>query len=79
MLKAVTGVFFAFFGVITCFRSQFPHYRTVEVSPEAPFGEQWMSTREIWIGVGVGVALLALSGYLFWSAYRGFRHACKVA
>jgi len=77
-LRAVAGVILASFGFIACFRSHFPHYRTVEVAPGV-FDEQWMSSREIWIGVGVGVALLALSGYFYWSAYRGFSHARNAA
>jgi hypothetical protein len=73
--KAGCGVICAFFGFVCCFREQmFPHYRTVEVSPGI-FQEQWMSGRELWLFIGSGIALFALSGYLFWSAYRTFRHA----
>ena len=77
-LKAVAGALLAFMGLIFCFRSQLPHYRTVETAPSV-FDEQWMSSREIWSSVGFGVALLALSGYLFWSAYRGFRYGHNAA
>lgn len=75
ILKAVAGVFLTFLGLICCFRSQFPHYRTAEISPEAGFREEWMSDREVWMGVLLGITLLALSGYLLWSAHRSFRHA----
>ena len=64
----------AFFGFVFCFSEQmFPHYRTVEVSP-GYFQEQSIPEQELWLSVGFGVVLLVLSGYLFWSAYRTFRH-----
>ncbi len=77
-LKAVAGLMLAFFGLMACFRSQFPHYRTVEVAPGV-FDEYWMSGREVWIGIGLGVALLVLSGYFFRSAYRSIRDARNTA
>lgn len=78
--SAVGALVSALLGVVFCFGDMIlPQYRTVEVSAESPFGEQWMSAREFWISVLVGVALLALSVYLCRITYRIFKHARNVA
>ena len=78
--SAVGALVSGFFGVVFCFGDMiYPLYRTVEVSAEHPFGEQWMSSQEFWISVLVGVALLGLSIYLCRTTYRIIRHAHNVA
>lgn len=73
--KAGGGVVCAFVGLILCLREQiFPSYKTIEVS-RGVFQEQWVSGRELWTGVTLGIGLLVLASYLFRSAYRGLRQA----
>jgi hypothetical protein len=70
--KILIGGFIAFCGIVSCLRSQFPSYRTIEVEPGV-FQEQWISNREIWIGIGFGALLLSFSIYLFRDARRDMR------
>lgn len=72
-LKLSAAVVLVCWGLVECFRNQFPHHRTIEVAPGV-YAEQWMTDGEVWAGIAVGVVLLGLSGGLCWSACRSIWH-----
>ena len=69
IIKILVALLAAFFGFAFCYSTQWPHYRTIEVSPGV-FVESWMPSRDFWFSIGFGLVLFAVSGYLLWHTYR---------
>lgn len=69
---AIGGILSLLMGLTLCFREQFPHYRTVEISPGF-YDELWASDKEVALTVLAGCGLLVLALFLFWKAYRTYR------
>jgi hypothetical protein len=72
IIKILVALLAAFFGFAFCYSTQWPHYRTIEVSPGV-FVESWMPSRDFWFSIAFGLVLFAASGYLLWHAYRESR------
>lgn len=72
IIRILVAMFVAILGFAFCYSTQWPHYRTIEVSPGV-FVESWMSSRDFWFSIALGLALLGVSGFLLWNALREFR------